>query len=187
MLTHSDFTLRWDHHNQARTLTVKSLWENEDFLDVTIACDDDQIEAHKVILSAASPFFKKILKRNPHSHPLLYLRGTTKKDMSDLLKFIYSGETQIIQEDLEKFMALAKSLEIQGLVGEMSEINNHDEKSEINSELQEILVEEGGRNILKTIQMILKRRVKSIIMRKQMSYSRERRENRAQSGSMEHD
>ena len=109
--------LNWGLHKQSRTSAVKSLWENEDFLDVTIACDDDQINAHKVILSAASPFFQTILKRNPHSHPLLYLRGTKKKDIKSLLDFIYSGETCVPQEDLEDFMALAKSFQVKGLVG----------------------------------------------------------------------
>jgi len=113
-----NFVLSWDLHEQSRTSTLKSLWENKDFLDVTIACDDDQISAHKVILSAASPFFQTILKRNPHSHPLLYLRGTNKKDIMSLLDFIYSGETQVPQEDLEDFMALANSLQVKGLIGE---------------------------------------------------------------------
>merc|ERR1712129_294008 len=100
--------------------TLKSLWRDEDFLDVTIACDDDQINAHKVILSAASPFFHNILKRNPHSHPLLYLKGTAKKDMLALLDFIYSGEAYVLQEDLERFMALANSLQVKGLQGDIA-------------------------------------------------------------------
>merc|ERR1712129_9640 len=100
--------------------TLKSLWRDEDFLDVTIACDDDQINAHKVILSAASPFFHNILKRNPHSHPLLYLKGTAKKDMLALLDFIYSGEAHVLQEDLERFMALANSLQVKGLQGDIA-------------------------------------------------------------------
>jgi len=112
-----NYVLSWDQHEENRSSTLKTLWENEDFLDVTIACDDDQIDAHKVILSAASPFFHKILKRNPHSHPLIYLRGTAKKDVQSLLDFIYSGETQVLQEELEGFMALASSLEVKGLVG----------------------------------------------------------------------
>jgi len=114
------FDLRWKLHEETRTVNLKSLWDNEDFLDVTIACDDDQIGAHKVILSAASPFFKTILKRNPHSHPLLYLRGTNMKDMRALLDFIYSGETQVPQEELEEFMALATSLKVEGLVEGLS-------------------------------------------------------------------
>ena len=111
-----NYVLNWDKLEENRTSILKSLWGNGDFLDVTIACDDDQIDAHKVILSAASPFFHKILKRNPHSHPLIYLRGTAKKDVQSLLDFIYSGETQVLQEELEGFMALASSLEVKGLV-----------------------------------------------------------------------
>ena len=77
MTEEDDFILSWALHAKARTAKLKSLWESSDFLDVTIACDDDQIGAHKVILSAASPFFETILKRNPHKHPLLYLRSPT--------------------------------------------------------------------------------------------------------------
>ena len=46
---------------------------DKDFFDVTLACGDEQIQAHKVILSASSPFFKSILCRNRHQHLLLYL------------------------------------------------------------------------------------------------------------------
>ena len=124
-----NFVLRWDLHEETRISALQSLWKNEEFLDVTIACDDYQIDAHKVILSAASPFFQKILTRNPHNHPLLYLRGTTKKDMQSLLDFIYSGETQILQEELEDFMALANSLEVKGLARDVSgkEVGNDGE------------------------------------------------------------
>ena len=81
-----DIILRWDQHNQ--TQDIQSLWESREFLDVTLVSDDDdQLEAHKLVLSAASPFFRKILQRNPHSHPLLYLRGATKKDIQALLLF----------------------------------------------------------------------------------------------------
>jgi len=113
-----NYLLSWDQHETNRTSTLKTLWENEDFLDVTIACDDDQIGAHQVIMSAASPFFQKILKRNPHSHPLIYLPGTVKKDVQSLLDFIYSGETQVLKAELEDFMALANSLEVKGLMAD---------------------------------------------------------------------
>jgi len=120
MSSDGNFLLCWDLHEETRTSTLKPLWNNRDFLDVTIACDDDQIEAHKVILSAASPFFQNILKRNPHSHPLLYLRGTLKKDVLSLLDFIYTGETEVLEADLNGFMALANSLEVKGLIGDIS-------------------------------------------------------------------
>ena len=114
---------------------MKSLWKNNSFLDVTIACDDDQVDAHKLILSAASPLFEKILMRNPHKHPLLYLRGTKKKDIEALLDYMYSGETQVLQENLEDFMSLANSLEVKGLIGGLKKgkqpINDFQPKKEI--------------------------------------------------------
>jgi len=116
MADDSSYVLSWDLHEPDRTSTLKFIWESDDFVDVTIACDDDQIEAHKVILSAASPFFHDILKRNPHSHPLLYLKGTAKKDMKLLLDFIYSGETKVPKDQLEDFMTMAISLKVKGLV-----------------------------------------------------------------------
>ena len=123
MSNEDDFILRWEEHEQFRTSSLQSLWKNKDFLNVTIACDDDQIEAHKVILSAASPFFRDILKRNPHSHPLLYLRGTRKKDVEALLEFVYSGITHVIEEELEEFLAMATSLQVQGLCRDFPGLN----------------------------------------------------------------
>jgi len=117
-----EFVLHWDQHGQSRTSSLKSLWENQDFLDVTIACDDDQIDAHKVILSAASPLLRNILKRNPHTHPLLYLRGTAKKDIEALLNFIYSGVAHIPEEGVGSFIALGSSLQVEGLSEESPHI-----------------------------------------------------------------
>merc|ERR1719186_261762 len=116
------YSLNWPHHETERTVSVRDMLAKESFVDVTLACDDDQLEAHKVLLSAASPFFHKILQRNPYSHPLLYLRGSLKKDVSALLNFIYSGETLVPVEDLETFMSLGRDLEVKGLVDEMDEI-----------------------------------------------------------------
>ena len=136
-------TLHWENHHQTQYTNLNSLWESGEFLDVTIACDDDQIRAHKVILSAASPFFRKLLLQNPHNHPLLYLRGTAKKDVLALLQFIYSGETQIIKEDLETFMDLANSLQIQGLVEEFSVLRGgHEADSTDTVHVNQLVAEE---------------------------------------------
>ena len=54
-------------------------------------------KAHKVVLSACSPFFKSILKRNPHQHPLLYLKGVNSQDLGSLLNFMYQGQVNVAQ------------------------------------------------------------------------------------------
>merc|ERR1712142_1426371 len=67
------------------------------------------------ILSACSPFFKAILFRNKHEHPLLYLKGILAKDMEALLNFMYHGEVNVAQDDLNSFLQVAEDLKIKGL------------------------------------------------------------------------
>ena len=66
------FCLRWNEFENNISSSFQELRNDKDFFDVTLACDDNQLQAHKVILSACSPFFRSVLKKNPHQHPLLY-------------------------------------------------------------------------------------------------------------------
>ena len=63
--------------------TFGDLREDKEFTDVTMACQDgQQVKAHKVVLIASSPFFLNILKRNKHSHPLIYMRGVKSENLT---------------------------------------------------------------------------------------------------------
>ena len=44
------------------TAALHTLHEGGDFVDVTLAADGMQLKAHKLILSACSPYFRDILK-----------------------------------------------------------------------------------------------------------------------------
>ena len=89
--------------------------DDKDFFDVTLACNGNQLQAHKVILSACSPFFRSILKKNPYPHPLLYLKGVQYEEIQSVLTFMYHGEVNVAQEDLNTFLAVAEDLEVKGL------------------------------------------------------------------------
>ena len=59
----SYFFFLWKKYLQASlTNAFKSLLEKEDFVDVTLSCEENQYSAHKVVLSACSPYFRKLLK-----------------------------------------------------------------------------------------------------------------------------
>ena len=109
------FCLKWNDFESNISAAFRELREDKDFFDVTLACDDDQIQAHKVILSACSPFFRKVLRRNKHEHPLLYLKGVKYADLVSVLSFMYHGEVDISQEDLNTFLAVAQDLKVKGL------------------------------------------------------------------------
>merc|ERR1719430_2394797 len=102
----------WNNFEYNISEAFKDIREEKDFFDVTLACGDEQIKAHKVILSACSPFFKNILKRNSHPNPLLYLKGVKYSDLQAVLNFMYHGEVNVAQEELNSFLAVAEDLRV---------------------------------------------------------------------------
>ena len=86
------FCLKWNDFESNISGAFRELRDEKDFFDVTLACDDNQIKAHKVIISACSPFFRNVLRQNPHQHPLLYMRGVNFTDLQSVLTFMYQGE-----------------------------------------------------------------------------------------------
>jgi len=124
------FCLRWNDFETNISVAFRELREEKDFFDVTLACDDSQIQAHKVILSACSPFFRNVLRRNPHQHPLLYLKGVKYKELLSVLNFMYMGEVNVAQEELNSFLAVAEDLRVKGLTQNNSSSDSSKPKSE---------------------------------------------------------
>ena len=123
------FCLRWNDFESNISVAFRELREDKDFFDVTLACDEDQIQAHKVILSACSPFFRSVLRRNRHEYPLLYMKGVKFTDMVSVLNFMYHGEVNIAQEELNSFLAVAEDLKVKGLTQNESEKKTTTHKS----------------------------------------------------------
>jgi len=118
------FCLRWNDFESNISFAFRELRNDKDFFDVTLACDDEQIQAHKVILSACSPFFRNVLRRNPHQHPLLYLKGVKYTDLQSVLNFMYHGEVNVAQEELNSFLAVAEDLRVKGLTQNQAASSN---------------------------------------------------------------
>ena len=116
MSTSEKFCLKWNDYQQNIVSSYSNLRTEMNFSDVTLVCEEDvEIEAHKIILSASSPFFSKVLKKNKHPHPMIYMRGLKATDLVAIVDFIYQGEANIYQEDLDAFLALAEELQLKGL------------------------------------------------------------------------
>jgi len=111
-----EYSLIWNEFNCSTSETFKSLLLDEDFVDVTLVCDDArQFHAHKVILSACSPFFRNLFVKNPHPKPLIFLKGIRYEELETILKFMYLGQAQLPQDDLNAFLGVAKDLQVKGL------------------------------------------------------------------------
>ena len=111
------FCLKWNDFHLNVSNTFQSLRTQEDFQDVTLVGDDNnQISAHKVVLSSCSEYFKNILTRNKHSHPLICLGSTDISDLRNMLDYIYNGEVKIYQGDIDKFLQVAQRFKLEGLM-----------------------------------------------------------------------
>ena len=121
--------LQWNDYQDNIKSSFGNLRGDNDFADVTLACDDgQQVEAHKVILASSSPFFQKLLARNKHQHPVIYMRRVKYDDLLATMDFLYRGETNVFQDDLDSFLALAEDLQLKGLMGKGDEKFEVDEK-----------------------------------------------------------
>ncbi len=110
------FCLRWNDFEANVSTSLSELRHDQDFFDVTLASEDHrQVRAHKVILAACSPFFRRVLKANPHERPLLYLKGVRHTQMVSVLNFMYHGQVNVAQDDLNDFLAAAEELSVKGL------------------------------------------------------------------------
>ncbi|XP_028043758.1 protein abrupt isoform X2 [Bombyx mandarina] len=109
------YSLRWNDFHSAMVSSFRRLRDEEDFVDVTLACAGATFTAHKVVLSACSPYFRRLLKANPCQHPIVILRDVHDKDMESLLRFMYQGEVHIGQEQLKEFLKAAQLLQVRGL------------------------------------------------------------------------
>jgi len=143
--TSDDFLLTKNNFEVCTKNAFKNLINDTEFSDVTLACSDDkQIKAHKVILGACSPFFKKIFRKNPHQHPLLYLKGVTHRDLEAILEFMYQGETKINKNHLDSFLSAAQELRVDGLIFPEANDNQDKDSEELSKTLEETVENEEG-------------------------------------------
>jgi hypothetical protein len=109
------FSLRWNNYVTHVTEAFNVLRFENDLVDVTLCCDGGKIKAHKMLLSACSNYFKQIFKENPCQHPVIIFRNFKYEDLNAIINFMYHGEVNIFQEQLESFLITAEFLEVKGL------------------------------------------------------------------------
>ena len=142
--------LSWNEFQSSTVKTFQNIQSDNHFTDVTLACGDgEQIAAHKVLLSSSSSFFRNILIKNPHQHPLIYLGGPNIGELRNIIKFIYSGEVEIDKDLLDEFLKLANDLEIEGLKKSQdtvkSKVNTHFPSDPVEAKVNKYIVEQTAK------------------------------------------
>lgn len=114
------FCLRWNNHQPNFISVFSALLHNENLVDVTLAAEGNQLQAHKVVLSACSTYFEvrsspaSVLRApvlmpplcpppqtlfilNPCKHPIVILKDVRYSDLKTLVDFMYYGEVNVSQ------------------------------------------------------------------------------------------
>ncbi|KAL4088538.1 hypothetical protein QTP88_023632 [Uroleucon formosanum] len=94
---------------------LQSLRNNGVFCDVKLETEDNKIiNAHKVVLSAASPYFNAMfthfVERN---HELVLMRQIDSAALQLLVNFIYSGDIIVTKKNVQVLLAAASILQLQ--------------------------------------------------------------------------
>ncbi|GAB6024034.1 hypothetical protein CHUAL_008756 [Chamberlinius hualienensis] len=107
--------LRWGSHQLNLISVFDRLLGNQVFVDVTLACEGISLKVHKAVISAASPYFQKLLMENPCDHPVIILSDLQPSVLQDLVEFMYRGEINVMQDRLNELIKWAEKLQIAGL------------------------------------------------------------------------
>lgn len=132
------FCLKWNNHHSNIFSVFEQLLSNEALVDVTLACEGLSLKAHKMVLSACSPFFQNLFLENPCKHPIVILKDMRYEDLKAIVDFMYRGEVNITQDQLSALLKIADTLKVKGLA-EVA-IENRQDCMQLQEEVQENII-----------------------------------------------
>ena len=112
------FSLKWNDFASNVSNSFSKLRQETRLYDVTLVTNDhQQVSAHKLVLSACSEVFSNIFNSNNSPNMMLYLDSVDVREVNFMLDYIYQGEVQIHQDNLDRFLEIAAKFKLSGLLG----------------------------------------------------------------------
>uniref|UniRef100_A0A1B6MU69 HMG box domain-containing protein n=1 Tax=Graphocephala atropunctata TaxID=36148 RepID=A0A1B6MU69_9HEMI len=121
------FNLRWNNHTNNIIQVFAEQLTSENLVDVTISCEGQFLKAHKMVLSACSPYFQELFRIHQVPHPVIIINGMSFLDIKLVIEFMYRGEVKVQEGDLGGLLVAAETLQVKGL----SNVRNKYEKGQI--------------------------------------------------------
>ncbi|KAI5735599.1 hypothetical protein M8J77_020440 [Diaphorina citri] len=120
--TGTNFCMKWQNFQVHLAFELYQLLKMESMVDVTLKAEGEAFQAHRIILSASSPFFQEILSPIENDcHPIVILADVPANDVKAILEFIYYGEIKVEGANIFSVLKTAQNLKISALL----EIENH--------------------------------------------------------------
>ncbi|XP_016663694.1 kelch-like protein 3 [Acyrthosiphon pisum] len=95
--------------------SLQSLRNGKLLCDIELQTDDKKlIQAHKVVLSAASPYFYAMFSNfAERNHDLVLMKQFDSTSLQQLIQFIYSGQIEITEINVQNLLPAANILQLQ--------------------------------------------------------------------------
>ncbi|XP_043504089.1 transcription factor SPT20 homolog isoform X3 [Polistes fuscatus] len=123
------FCLKWNNHQSTLIQNFDTLLESGTLVDCTLAAEGKYLKAHRVVLSACSPYFEGLLSEHYDKHPVFILKDVKFKELKAMIDYMYRGEVNISQDQLTALLKAAESLQIKGLSESKTGGSNGNNKS----------------------------------------------------------
>ncbi|XP_063238401.1 GDNF-inducible zinc finger protein 1-like isoform X8 [Bacillus rossius redtenbacheri] len=117
------FSLQWNNFHSNLSEGFHLLQKAEDLVDVTLAAGSKYVQAHRLVLSVCSPYFKELFRVNPCKHPTVILKDVSFQELVDILEFMYCGQVNVQQDRLSEFLKTAEMLQVKGLSEDDTSVN----------------------------------------------------------------
>ncbi|XP_023222358.1 longitudinals lacking protein, isoforms H/M/V-like isoform X2 [Centruroides sculpturatus] len=131
------FQLKWNNHQSNMVTVFDQLLSSEALVDVTLACEGLSLKAHKIVLSACSPFFQNLFLENPCTHPIVIMKDMKYAELKAIVDFIYKGEVNVSHYQLNGLLKTAELLNIKGLIEVADENINYEPEQPLQNEVTE--------------------------------------------------
>lgn len=107
--------LKWCSHQHTMISSFKTFLQNGSLVDCTLAAEGKYLKAHKMVLSACSPYFATLLDQPLDKHPIFILKDIKFHQIKAIMDYMYLGEMNIDEDLLPSILQAADSLQIKGL------------------------------------------------------------------------
>ena len=111
------FCLKLNSHQSHMIEAFQRLYNDEVLVDCTLSCAGGTLKAHKLVLSACSPYFTNLFATftNPYQYPVVIVKDMPFADLKAIIEFMYRGEVTVPQSILPSVLESAKTLSVTGL------------------------------------------------------------------------
>ena len=138
------YHLQWRNRLPVLGNSIYNLYQDNVLTDVTIIAGDfTPFRTHKHILYASSQFFKALFSMENMDKTSIFLKGVNSNNLNRILDYIYLGELNIPESEVDEFLNLAQELEIEGIgpidLVDSSE-NSDQEKTVIDQDMKDDII-----------------------------------------------